>query len=145
MSWGLWYGSGPWGGCVSHGPDLLAPTIGLQSPPNGATFVPGTAPISFRLSDNLSGVDLGSIIVTIQQGGMPIQTLFVNGAFTPLFRPGSFVSGNLTNGFDFIIVPVDPWISGAPVTVTVTAADAQCNAAMFAWTFQATPCFGCVL
>jgi hypothetical protein len=145
MSWGLWYGSGPWGACTKGGPDLLPPTISLESPAPGSSYVPFDVPISLRLNDDLSGVDLGSVRITVQQGSMPVQVMFQNGLISPAFRgPGCLVQGNLTNGFDFILVPVSPWISGATVTVTVTASDAQCNSATFSWSFQMTSCYGCV-
>jgi hypothetical protein len=146
MAWGLWWGSGPWGACIGGGPDSTPPTISLQNPAPGAAFVPSSAPFSFRLSDDLSGVDLGSVVITVKQGSMPAKRAFQNGWFLPPFKgPKAFVGANLTNGFDFILDPVFAWISGAPITITVTATDAQCNAATFTWEFQIAPCYGCVV
>jgi len=140
LSWGLGWGYGPWGACIGGGPDLLAPTISLQTPAPSAVSVSATSNISFRLSDDLSGVDLGSIRIVITQGSIR-QTAFENGLFIGPFKgPGSFVGANLTNGFDFIIDPVDPLYFGSTVVVEVTATDGQCNQASFSWSFRVVEC-----
>jgi hypothetical protein len=146
MGWGLWYGSGPWGACIGNGPDKNPPTISLQSPTPGSTSIPADAAITFRLSDDLSGVDLGSIFVTVQQGSLPIQIAFQNGWFAPQFKGSeAFLSANTTNGFDIILDPVTAWVAGAVITISVQATDAECNSITFTWTFQTTPPFGCVV
>jgi hypothetical protein len=145
MSWGLGYGSQAWGGCIPGGPDMTPPTISLESPANGSGLIPFDAPISFRLSDDLSGVDLGSIRVTTQQGSQPPVVAFQNGLFSGAFSgPESFLSANASNGFDFILDPTFEWAASAVVKVTVTATDAQCNAFTATWSFTIAPRYGCV-
>jgi|SRR5579872_682198 len=143
MSWGLGtYGFTAWGTCISGGPDTVAPTISAQSPANNSISIPTNASISLRLSDDLSGVDLGSVRITVQQGQLSPQTVFQNGRYTGLFI--GFVGANTSAGYDFIIRPLSPWISSATVVVIVACKDNMCNAVTFTWQFAITQTFGCV-
>jgi len=144
MSWGVGHwGLGAWAHCISGGPDLDTPVLSLQSPPNGASYVPPTAPLSFRLTEPTSLVDLASVELFVTMGSIR-KLVFALGRFQPPYTSGSWVRANANNGFDFFIVPNTPWISGSVVVVDLSASDSFCNELVASWSFETTPCYGCV-
>jgi hypothetical protein len=144
MSWGVGhFGLGAWGHCIGGGPDLDLPVLSLQSPANGATFVPNNTPLKFRLTDTTSPIDLASVQVFVTQGQIRKQVVML-GVFVPPYNSGSSATANASQGFDFVIIPNSLWVNGATIVVDLQATDSFCNTLTASWSFEIAPCYGCV-
>lgn len=99
--------------------DITPPVAANEQPPNNSTVRPGRRTVSVEVTDALSGVDPGSVAMSID--GVPVTPMFepipqgYRVSYTTTFRPNT-----------------------APV-ITVTASDLAGNALSFSWLFNVVP------
>ncbi|MBN1356143.1 Ig-like domain-containing protein [bacterium] len=99
-------------------PDEDPPTIFGESPPDGSMNVVRTAQISCKIYDGLSGIDLNSIKMEVEQAAV------------------EFTLTGTTETAKLIYQPPTPFEYGEWVTVTVSTADRAGNTSESTWDFQ---------
>ncbi|MFH0928381.1 MAG: Ig-like domain-containing protein [bacterium] len=113
------------GPCVA---DTQPPAVSGISPPNGANGVPLDSEVSFRITDNQSGVDLDTLTVTIM--GVTYTKNGVN----------RFTETGVALDYQISITPIAPFPADTLVTVRVTAQDLANNVmAPYSWSFNRPP------
>lgn len=103
------------GTCIS---DATPPTINFTSPVNGQQNVPSNANILLSISDSGSGVDINSVVIT------------VNGVVQNLSYTGN------SSTYYFTIKPTDPLYQDSINTVQVSASDLSGNQRKSSITFN---------
>ncbi|EKD32836.1 MAG: hypothetical protein ACD_76C00137G0001 [uncultured bacterium] len=105
-------------------PDTTAPWVRDRSPLPGALDVAVSSPVSFTILDDQSGVDLNSLVVSID--GFEYSK---NGENT-------FLAFGEPLRYEISIDPIDDFPTGAPITVSASYADLDGNASLNSWTFN---------
>lgn len=121
--------------------DTTAPTLTAQTPAPGATNVALASNINFTVTDDLSGVNLSTVIVRVNVGaGFVIA--YTGGAFQSGFTGSTTVNGL---GYDFVVNPNVDFLYNATIQVRVQASDNNSNALdttySFATVVDVTPPF----
>lgn len=96
-------------------PDLTAPTLNAVDPTVSEANVPRDTTITLELTDTETGVNPGSVWLTVNG-----HDAWKTGAAQPGY---SVVKTDITDGFRYVIDPDDDFDSYENVTVGVTAAD----------------------
>ncbi|MGD8413369.1 MAG: Ig-like domain-containing protein, partial [Candidatus Latescibacterota bacterium] len=103
------------------GTDVTAPSVYSQSPADGATNVPTNASVMFLVADAQTGVDEGSIAVTINGAGVgDVSAVGDPGVYAVVARPAASFDPNAT----------------VNVEVTVSDRASPANQTTASWSFQ---------
>jgi len=109
------------GFCV---PDVVAPWVTDASPYNGQTNYPLDGDVFFDLNDDQSGVDLDTVVITI------------NGIAYSIAGPNIFsYIGNPLN-YDIIVDPIVDFPDGLEIPISVYGCDVDGNCRLTEWTFN---------
>lgn len=90
--------------------DVNPPVVTFVSPTNGTTNVSVNSPININITDDFSGVDLSTVVLTI------------NGVVYPVPGPNVNVSGPTTN-YTITFTPPASYPYNSPVTVSISGQD----------------------
>lgn len=124
-------GSGTLGGTISGAADVTAPTIIPLEPVDLDTQISPNTTISWRLTDDSSGVDFSSVKFFLNGGLVLSDDVASEGSFSR--------TANSSRGFDYEYTPANPFEFGATVSGRIEASDFISNSSALDYAFTITP------
>lgn len=112
-------------------PDATSPTIIPNGPVNFDTQVSPNTSVSWATTDNASGVDPSTLVLTLNGKIVIANDLAKGGTFSRI--------PNAQLGFDYEFIPSLPFDFGQTVTGTVTVSDFATNTGTLTYTWDTTP------
>jgi hypothetical protein len=105
--------------------DTEPPKVSFATPPDGYTGVPLTSPIIFRITDNMSGVDLTALVVNI------------NGTDYKSTGATTFSSSGVALDYTITVAHATPFPANTLIVVKVDAKDKAANVMpTYTWSFN---------